>query len=98
VRWWNQKHPATYSASLAGGALPIGGQEMLSDADRHTEAVMLQIRMRSGIDVEELSSDERERADAAVVRGLLECDGRSYVLTDAGRLLADGVVRDILVD
>ncbi|NLG45043.1 MAG: coproporphyrinogen III oxidase [Gordonia sp.] len=98
VRWWNQKHPATYSASLAGGALPIGGQEMLSDADRHTEAVMLQIRMRSGIDVEELSSDERERADAAVVRGLLECDGQSYVLTDAGRLLADGVVRDILVD
>ncbi|ALG85349.1 radical SAM family heme chaperone HemW [Gordonia phthalatica] len=98
VRWWNQKHPATYSASLAAGSLPIGGSEILSDDDRHTEAVMLRLRMRDGLAAAELSVDERGRADDAVAKGLLVSDGERYVLTDAGRLLADGITRDILVD
>ncbi|EGD57034.1 radical SAM family heme chaperone HemW [Gordonia neofelifaecis] len=98
VRWWNQKHPATYSASLADGALPIGGQEILSEADIHTESVMLRLRMRDGLPANLLDSGERQRADAAVARGLLTVAGEAYVLTDAGRLLADGVVRDMLVD
>ncbi|MBM7366504.1 radical SAM family heme chaperone HemW [Gordonia hydrophobica] len=97
VRWWNQKHPATYSASLAAGALPIDGSEVLTDEDRHTEAVMLRLRMRDGLSADELDEGERDRADGAVARGLLTADGQRYVLTDAGRLLADGITRDILV-
>nr|WP_245569765.1 radical SAM family heme chaperone HemW [Gordonia shandongensis] len=98
VRWWNQKHPATYSASLADGELPIGGAEILTEEDRHTEAVMLRMRMRSGLPTSDLGAAERDRADAAVTDGLLIRSGDGYVLTDRGRLLADGVVRDILVD
>lgn len=98
VRWWNQKHPATYSASLAGGALPIGGSEILTDDDRHTESVMLRLRMREGLPADELNTAERSRADDAVAKGLLETNGRSYVLSDRGRLLADGIIRDILVE
>ncbi|GAA2374967.1 radical SAM family heme chaperone HemW [Gordonia cholesterolivorans] len=97
VRWWNQKHPATYSASLASGSLPIGGHEILTADDRHTEAVMLRLRMHQGLDVNVLSGAERIRADAAVAQGLLRTVAGAYVLTDRGRLLADGVVRDILV-
>ncbi|WP_040520325.1 radical SAM family heme chaperone HemW [Gordonia malaquae] len=96
VRWWNQKHPATYSASLAEGRLPVGGQEMLSAEDVHTEAVMLRLRMRDGLPAAMLDDAERARADVAVVAGLLVVESGAYVLTDRGRLLADGVVRDIL--
>lgn len=103
VRWWNQKHPATYSASLAGGSLPIGGQELLTAQDRHTETVMLRLRLRDGLPAAELTGTERRRADAVVERGLLRVvadteSGPAYVLTDAGRLLADGITRDLLVD
>ncbi|MFC6467436.1 radical SAM family heme chaperone HemW [Gordonia humi] len=96
VRWWNQKHPATYSASLDQGLLPIGGQEILTVDDAHTEAVMLRLRMREGLAASFLDERERARADVAVVSGLLRTAGNAYVLTDRGRLLADGVVRDIL--
>ena len=98
VRWWNQKHPATYAASLEAGELPVGGSEILSDDDRHTESVMLRLRMREGLPAGELADDERIRADRAVADGLLQMTGGAYVLTVPGRLLADGVIRDILVD
>ncbi|MFT3715598.1 MAG: radical SAM family heme chaperone HemW [Gordonia sp. (in: high G+C Gram-positive bacteria)] len=99
VRWWNQKHPATYAASLDAGELPVGGSEILSDDDVHTESVMLRLRMRDGLPASELASEERARADRAVAYGLLALiPNASYVLTDRGRLLADGVIRDILVD
>ncbi|WP_448221462.1 coproporphyrinogen-III oxidase family protein [Gordonia iterans] len=98
VRWWNQKHPATYAASLDDGSLPVGGFEVLSDDDVHTEAVMLRTRMRSGLPMGELSDDEARRAERAVSDGLLVVVDDAYVLTDPGRLLADGVIRDILVE
>ena len=96
VRWWNHKHPSRYASVLAGGALPIADDERLADEDRHTERVMLQIRCRTGLPVSELSDRERAGADVFVADGLL-CDaGAHLVLTDSGRLLADGIVRDIL--
>ena len=98
VRFWNQKHPATYAASLDAGSLPIGGFEILSDDDVHTESVMLRLRMRSGLARSALAADERARAEQAVNDGLLTVADDAYVLTDRGRLLADGVIRDILVD
>lgn len=97
VRWWNQKHPATYAASLEDSALPVGGVELLSADDRHTEQVMLRLRMRSGLPVADLADDENTRARRAVADGLLRVADDAYVLTDRGRLLADGVIRDILV-
>ena len=38
----------------------------------------------------------RSRADVFVADGLLEATPTHLILTDAGRLLADGIVRDIL--
>ncbi|MGV0627609.1 radical SAM family heme chaperone HemW [Mycolicibacter minnesotensis] len=97
LRWWNVKHPNTYAQLLGEGALPVAGFEELSDADRHTEAVMLGLRMREGLELSALDADERERAATAVGDGLLRIDGQRLVLTDRGRLLADAVVRSLLV-
>ena len=48
TRWWNVKHPNAYAESLADGALPVADFEELDDADRHTEDVMLRLRLRHG--------------------------------------------------
>ncbi|WP_420108654.1 radical SAM family heme chaperone HemW [Mycolicibacter arupensis] len=96
LRWWNVKHPNTYAQLLDQRALPVSGFEELSATDRHTEEVMLALRMRDGLALTVLDTDERERAAIAVSDGLLENDGQRVVLTDRGRLLADAVVRSLL--
>ncbi|NMD54877.1 coproporphyrinogen III oxidase [Tsukamurella conjunctivitidis] len=96
TRVWNVKHPARYAEAVAGGALPLAGHEVLTAEDRHVEDVMLRVRMRSGIPVSVLRPDEIARAEDEVAVGNLGRLGDAYVLTDAGRLLADGVVRRLL--
>ncbi|CAM2961969.1 radical SAM family heme chaperone HemW [Skermania piniformis] len=96
VRWWNVKHPARYAEALAAGRLPVAGSERLSAAERHTEEVMLGIRLADGLPVSVLAPGERIAADRAVQDGLLGTSAGRYVLTARGRLLADGVVRDLL--
>jgi oxygen-independent coproporphyrinogen-3 oxidase len=96
TRWWNVKHPNAYAQILGGGALPVAGFEQLDAASRHTEDVLLKIRLRQGLPSNLLDDAERERADIAVADGLLVREGERLVLTNRGRLLADGVVRNLL--
>jgi oxygen-independent coproporphyrinogen-3 oxidase len=98
LRWWNVKHPAAYADRLASGQSPAQDAELLSDADRALETIMLGLRLREGLPLTALSPIGRTRAGDAVVQGLLEPGaheaGRA-VLTDRGRLLADAVIRDL---
>jgi putative oxygen-independent coproporphyrinogen III oxidase len=96
IRWWNVKHPNTYAQILADATLPVAGFECLDIDNRHTEDVLLRIRLRQGLPLGLLDAAERERAAAAVDDGLLITAGERLVLTDRGRLLADGVVRMLL--
>jgi oxygen-independent coproporphyrinogen-3 oxidase len=99
VRWWNVKHPARYAARLAAGESPQAGREVLTGAERHTERVMLRLRLASGLPLDLLDAAGRAAAARAAADGLLAPDalaaGRA-VLTRRGRLLADGVVRELL--
>ena len=96
TRWWNVKHPNAYAQILDGAALPVADFEQLTAQQRHTEDVLLRIRLRQGLPLDLLDDAERERAAVAVEDGLLTPDGERLVLTDRGRLLADGVVRMLL--
>ena len=96
TRWWNLKHPNAYAQTLAAGRLPVGDFEVLDDVARHTEDVMLRLRLRGGLPLAMLGAAEAYRADVAVADGLVERCADSLVLTDRGRLLADAVVRDLL--
>lgn len=106
VRWWNVKHPARYAELVAAGgagALPVADFEVLTAAERHTEAVMLGIRLRTGLPLTTLGETGVAAADAIVADGLAErvdrpgdAAGVRLCLTDRGRLLADGVVRALL--
>nr|WP_167455248.1 radical SAM family heme chaperone HemW [Amycolatopsis kentuckyensis] len=97
VRWWNVKHPARYAALLAEGASPAAGREVLTDDDQHLERIMLELRVAEGLPLDVLDEPGLAEARAAAAEGLLDpsaLDSRGRaVLTDRGRLLADGVVR-----
>jgi putative oxygen-independent coproporphyrinogen III oxidase len=99
VRWWNVKHPAAYAGRLADGASPAYAREILTDADRRTEDVLLRLRLADGLPLEGLSVAGRRAAGRAVTDGLLgavEYEGGRAVLTLRGRLLADAVVRELV--
>lgn len=98
TRWWNVKHPNAYAAVVGEGSLPVSDFEVLDPAARHTEDVMLRVRLRSGLPLDMLSADERDRVGVVVADGLAAVDGSRLILTDRGRLLADGVVRTLLAD
>ncbi|QYN21579.1 radical SAM family heme chaperone HemW [Amycolatopsis sp. DSM 110486] len=97
VRWWNVKHPAKYASLLAEGNSPEAGRELLTESDRHLERIMLELRVAEGLALDALDAAGIAEARAAAAEGLLEpsvLDSRGRaVLTDRGRLLADGVVR-----
>jgi oxygen-independent coproporphyrinogen-3 oxidase len=101
VRWWNVKHPRAYAERLASGSSPAQARELLDTDTRRVERVLLEVRLSEGLDAAELDAAGTEQAVSCVSEGLLEPDawasGRA-VLTVRGRLLADLVVRRLLVD
>jgi oxygen-independent coproporphyrinogen-3 oxidase len=98
TRWWNVRHPAAYAARLAAGHSPAQARETLSEGERRTERIMLTTRLASGCPTAELGQaglvSAAAAADAGLVRPGALADGR-VVLTKAGRLLADAVIRDL---
>ncbi|WP_114454020.1 radical SAM family heme chaperone HemW [Halopolyspora algeriensis] len=99
VRWWNVKHPARYSAVLEAGESPAAAREVLDTEDQRIERIMLELRLATGLPAEVLDDAGRLAAKQAVQDGLLRGEalerGRC-ILTDRGRLLADGVVQRLL--
>ena len=95
-RFHNAKHPARYASVVAGGELPVRDGESLTADDRHIERIMLRLRLAEGLPHGWLTAGELDRARAQEAAGTLTlADGRVR-LTDAGRLLADAIIVDIL--
>jgi oxygen-independent coproporphyrinogen-3 oxidase len=89
VRWWNVKHPARYAALTAQSKSPGLGREILTGEERHTERLLLRLRLADGLPAVELDL-------AKVADGLVRVDDGRATLTLRGRLMADAVVRDLL--
>jgi oxygen-independent coproporphyrinogen-3 oxidase len=99
VRWWNVLHPSAYATALREGRSPAAGREQLDDATRRFERIMLETRLREGLDLTLLRPDGYAAAARAAADGLAEpaalSEGR-LLLTRRGRLLADALVRDLV--
>ncbi|TLM87590.1 radical SAM family heme chaperone HemW [Pseudarthrobacter sp. NamE5] len=101
VRWWNVKHPTAYAGRLAQGLSPAAGRETLDQETRNVERVLLEVRLRSGLDISTLSSPGRHEVAGLIADGLVDPAAAfrgKLVLTLQGRLLADAVVRRVLPD
>lgn len=99
VRWWNVKHPAAYAQRMAAGESPAAGRETLDAATQHLERVLLEVRLADGLDLSALAPGARRAVAGLIADGLVEPGpalGGTLVLTLRGRLLADGVVRELL--
>ena len=96
VRWWNVRHPRAYSARLGAGESPAQAREILTEEERRTERVLLELRVAAGLPVDVLTASERRRVPAQVAAGLVTDSGRRLRLTASGRLLADAVIRNLL--
>ena len=96
VRWWNVRHPRAYSQRLVAGESPAQAREILTDEERRTERVLLELRVAGGLPVDVLTASERRRVPAQVTAGLVTSSEGRLRLTFSGRLLADAVIRDLL--
>ena len=108
IRWWNVKHPSAYQQRIDAGVSPALAREVPSADARHLENIMLSIRLASGLPVSMLSLSERGRLPGFVARGLGHIvdgagnekptpeDGDRFILTLKGRLLADGLVLELI--
>lgn len=99
IRWSIRKNPRRYAELMAAGNYPADWCEVLSAEEQREESIMLQLRVAEGLPEEVLSSSQREVAEQTVADGLATWEGapRSLVLTRRGRLLADGIVTNLLV-
>ena len=99
-RWWNIKNPITYMNSLDNGSTIIAGEEILSETAKSDERIMLGIRLRDGIARNELSEIQEEvvvRYIASEAVDQSAWENGHLRLTLNGRLIADRIVRDLVL-
>jgi oxygen-independent coproporphyrinogen-3 oxidase len=99
-RFWNVKHPAAYASIVTQSKNPMHEQEFLSHDEKRSEEIMLKIRLASGLDRAALTAREQDAIAGFVSAGYLlakQWDGGSVVLSKTGRLIADRIVREILL-
>ena len=99
-RFWNVKHPAAYSQKVLASGNALADQEILTESEKRNEEIMLQIRLVSGIKRSTLSEGEESSLTSFLETGhLLSVDWErgSVVLSRTGRLIADRIVREILL-
>ncbi len=99
TRWWNVKHPSAYGARLHSGHSPALAREVLTEAQRYDELVLLGLRLVHGVPIASLHKHSDRAVLRLVDRGLLEPESARNghaVLTRRGRLLADTAVHALL--
>lgn len=98
VRFWNRKHPRSWAAALGQGHSPAQAGEFLTGDEQRIERVLLELRLAEGLPLQVLTASERQAVPDLIARGLGRVEDERLILNLQGRLLADGVVRDLLED
>jgi len=86
TRWWNVRTPDRYIKMINAGEVPISSSEVLDEETKLLEEMQLLIRTREGVPTAAFLPDDR-----SLLEGLIELRDDRYVLTRAGRLMANEV-------
>ncbi len=92
-RWQNVADHREYARRLFAGESPVANTEELNDAMKRTERIALGLRTREGISGDAISS---QRAQNLISAGFLSQEAGRFVLTNAGKLLADSVAEELV--
>jgi len=102
-RQWNIAHNAKYMQALKAGE-GFSETEHLTIANQHNEYIMTALRTKWGVDVAKLTQwgDEKrpqfeKTAAAYIKKGLVQQANNTYVLSDAGKLIANSIIADFFV-
>ncbi|MEY4313957.1 MAG: hypothetical protein RIS93_537 [Actinomycetota bacterium] len=99
-RFWNVKHPNLYRQKIESGLTAILDSEVLNFSQRESERLMLSFRLPSGVAKNSLNDQQISELSGYVGSGHLDQEswnqGRA-TLTLNGRLIADRIVREIMV-
>ena len=101
-RWWNHRDLAAWQARIDADSSPVLESEELEPADVALERVMLGLRTREGIDLDEierrcgldLEPANRELASRFAEQGYLRIEGRRWIPTLDGWAIADALARE----
>jgi oxygen-independent coproporphyrinogen-3 oxidase len=93
LRSWNHAGMEPWADALEQGRSPIAGSERPDAEARRLERVMLGIRLREGLALDDVA--DAEGLQRVVDDGLAQIERDRLVLTLQGRLLADHVVRTL---
>ncbi len=99
-RFWNVKHPTAYRERLEAKQSPIMDSEQLTLEEKESERVMLEIRLPRGLEKSSLTSASLARLESYLTGGQISqehWDQGRISLTISGRLMADRIVREILL-
>jgi len=99
-RFWNVKHPNLYKQKIDVGETPVADSEDLKDSQMESERLMLSIRLPSGVEKSTLNEKQILDLSEYVKSGHLDegnWDSGRASLTLEGRLIADRIVREILL-
>ncbi|MFT4147507.1 MAG: radical SAM family heme chaperone HemW [Micrococcaceae bacterium] len=95
VRWYNVKHPRAYTQRLAAG-FPVHEFEVLTDEEKHEEHIMLAMRIKDGINVSEVPTEQLSKWQD---NGYISSSRKEKLqLTQKGRLFADLLVKELLLN
>jgi oxygen-independent coproporphyrinogen-3 oxidase len=99
-RFWNVKHPNLYKERVLANQSPIADSELLEESQIESERFMLSLRLISGLDKGVLSEKQLKELSNFVTSGHLDqvnWDKGRVTLTLDGRLIADRIIRQILL-
>ena len=95
-RQWNVANNARYIETINKGIIPAE-RELLSETQKANEYIMTSIRTIEGINLEKITSvpEILTRADKYIKAGLIREDHDHLILTNEGKLLADGIAANL---
>jgi oxygen-independent coproporphyrinogen-3 oxidase len=99
-RFWNVKHPNLYKQKIDAGEAPVADSEDLKESQIESERLMLSIRLPSGVEKNTLNEQQILDLSRYVESRHLDkgdWDNGRATLTLDGRLIADRIVREILL-
>ena len=94
-RWQNIPDYREYAARIFRDQSPIGSVENLTSTMKRAERIALSLRTRDGISSHLLDNWPNQTREF-IARGLLRRSNGNFVLTRAGKLLADSVAEAFL--